>query len=448
MKKNKQDQRKFIDSDGDGLSDYDEVHYFGSDPHDADSDSDGIEDGEAVLMGRDPVGGGKLKDFFIPHKGNNYHPKSLHPKRVLFHALAALAVKGVVLLLVFFYPLSAWMTLDVAAGEAKKVIALTNELRDSLSLPVLKESARLDQAAIDKVEDMFLDQYFAHTSPKGIDLSYWLKQANYKGYVVAGENLAMGYENAVEVVAAWKKSPTHYANLIDENFSEIGVGMTGGIFKNQETVLTAQYFGLPEVSTAVGQLDFKKWSQADTSGEKMVLAEKTTSVPKIDQKNIKVTVDKPAGKKEEKVVKVEAVLPETINSASVRVLDRDIPLSPQSDNKWQGEELIASATPTIIVPSVLTVTSQDGQVVKTDIPAENLQAQRTSLFGQYLLFKNYPNHSLAEVFNLSAIYFKIILILSLSSFILAVFIEIRKQRARLIFSGLGLIAILLILIIF
>ncbi|MCX5903051.1 MAG: CAP domain-containing protein, partial [Proteobacteria bacterium] len=108
-----------------------------------------------------------------------------------------------------------------------------NKLRNTLSARVLLENAQLNNAAYDKVQDMFVSQYFAHISPKGLDLAYWLKQVGYN-YVVAGENLAMGFNNSEEVMAAWEKSPTHYDNLVDSNFSEIGVSFAGDIFNNNE----------------------------------------------------------------------------------------------------------------------------------------------------------------------------------------------------------------------
>lgn len=210
--------QKFVDSDGDGLSDWEEKHIWGSDPHDADTDDDGVDDGEAVLNGRHPVTGQSLKDFFIPYEGNDYQPKSLSSKRILFHAATAIAIKLVVVLFIVFYPLSAWMTPDTIAIQSRQIIALTNDLRTDLSLPVLTENNKLNQAAYAKVQDMFIGQYFAHVSPSNLNLDSFLKRVGYS-YSVAGENLAMGFDNPTEVMAAWKKSPTHYANLIDPNYS-------------------------------------------------------------------------------------------------------------------------------------------------------------------------------------------------------------------------------------
>jgi uncharacterized protein YkwD len=45
-------------------------------------------------------------------------------------------------------------------------------------------------------------------------------------YRYIGENLALGYKSPAEVVAAWMKSDGHRANLLSDNYSDIGVGIT------------------------------------------------------------------------------------------------------------------------------------------------------------------------------------------------------------------------------
>lgn len=49
------------DSDGDGLSDGDEVREYGTDPADTDSDGDGFSDGTEVENGYNPLGSGRLQ---------------------------------------------------------------------------------------------------------------------------------------------------------------------------------------------------------------------------------------------------------------------------------------------------------------------------------------------------------------------------------------------------
>ncbi|MFH1193716.1 MAG: hypothetical protein V1661_01845 [bacterium] len=49
------------DTDGDGLSDGDEVKKWGTDPLDSDTDGDGVSDGAEVKAGTNPLGDGILK---------------------------------------------------------------------------------------------------------------------------------------------------------------------------------------------------------------------------------------------------------------------------------------------------------------------------------------------------------------------------------------------------
>lgn len=231
-----------IDTDNDGLNDYQEFLVYGTNPLDPDTDKDGVIDGLEVQMGRNPKGPGKLKDMFIPHHGNDYKPHFLAPNRLLFHAISAFLIKAFIVFILLLFPISAWMSPDVLAAQSKKVIQLTNNIRQSLGLSSLVENNILNSAAKQKSKDMLVNQYFAHTGPDGKTLRNWLKGNGYD-YHVAGENLAMGYSDAAETVSAWEASPTHYANIIDPDFNNIGVGMANGIYQDFETTFVTQYFG-------------------------------------------------------------------------------------------------------------------------------------------------------------------------------------------------------------
>jgi len=50
-----------IDSDFDGLSDYEEIYVYGTDPLNPDSDGDGFSDGDEVRNGYNPKGEGRLQ---------------------------------------------------------------------------------------------------------------------------------------------------------------------------------------------------------------------------------------------------------------------------------------------------------------------------------------------------------------------------------------------------
>lgn len=189
-----------------------------------------------------------LNNLFIPSEQNNYYPTSLHPKRLAFYAISALIIKLIVIAIIILYPIGAWLTPDILNNESKKIVSLTNQIRLSNGLNTLTENSNLTMSANQKVQDMLIHQYFAHIGPDQAGLTKWLNDNQYQ-YNSAGENLAMGFMSAEDIVNAWIKSPTHYANLIDPGYKEIGVAMTSGYFKNIDTTLAAQHFGAPQANT-------------------------------------------------------------------------------------------------------------------------------------------------------------------------------------------------------
>jgi uncharacterized protein YkwD len=391
---------------------------------------------------------GSFKDYFVPHEGNGFKPHSLHPKRIVFHAASVVAVKVIVVIFAVVFPLSAWMTPDMAIQQSKKIISLTNELRGSLNLPVLQENQKLNQAAASKAQDMLLNQYFAHISPQNIGLDYFLTKVNYK-YAVAGENLAMGFNTPEEVVAAWKQSPTHYANMTDPDFSQIGVAMVEGNFKTVDSTLVAQYFGAPDSAAAEVAQAYKPAPSAAkpvSTEKKNVLAYKEVASPIVNQKNTKITLAKTPDKKIE-TVQVQAYLAPSTKKAEAIVGNTKIPLQQNQTEpqKWTGAAVTAAEP---IAPASIITTSTAGITSVTDIDQSNILPKQVTSWEQYFFFKNNPNQALENIFNISSLYFKIILLLAIISILLNIFIEIKKQHPHLIASGAGLIALLVIFIAF
>lgn len=257
------------DSDDDGLNDFEEIFVYGSDPNNPDTNENGILDGEEVRRGQDPSGSGTLVDFFIPTKNNNYHPHALSQRRLFFYGFSALLMKLVLVLTIIILPLEAYLAPGLASKEIKKIIELTNQLRQNLKVAPLVESEVLDQAAYEKAQDMLTRQYFAHLSPDNEGIAYWLAKEKYN-FLVSGENLAMGYPDSADIVNAWMKSETHYRNLIDPDYSEIGVGSAIGLFENEETTFVAQFFANPESENS--QLNEKVTAPKSTNQDKVFLA--------------------------------------------------------------------------------------------------------------------------------------------------------------------------------
>jgi len=125
------------------------------------------------------------------------------------------------------------------------VIELTNVQRDKYGLPKLKENAKLNLSAELKVQDMFLQQYFAHNSPLGVTVGDLVNKVNYQ-FIAIGENLALGnFQNDEDLVKSWMDSPGHRANILNNRYQEIGVMVLKGFFEGKSTWLAVQHFGLP-----------------------------------------------------------------------------------------------------------------------------------------------------------------------------------------------------------
>lgn len=121
---------------------------------------------------------------------------------------------------------------------------LTNQEREVQDLPTLKVNPILNKAAEMKAQDMASRGYFAHTSPEGLTPWYWLKLVGYR-YQYAGENLAINFTDSKDVTNAWMASPTHKANIIKRNYTEVGTGIARGMYEGHETVFVAQVYANP-----------------------------------------------------------------------------------------------------------------------------------------------------------------------------------------------------------
>ncbi len=128
--------------------------------------------------------------------------------------------------------------------QSNRIVGLTNESRESFELLPLKVSEALTRAAQNKAENMLDLQYFSHVSPDGKKPWDWMKEAGYR-YLYAGENLAVYFTTSESLVDAWLRSPTHRQNITGRQFTEIGVGVARGEFKEFKTAIVVALFGNP-----------------------------------------------------------------------------------------------------------------------------------------------------------------------------------------------------------
>jgi len=135
---------------------------------------------------------------------------------------------------------------DVSKAQ---LLAYTNEARGAEGFDALTLNDKLAKAAELKAEDMFRDQYWAHTAPDGTKPWAWLGEADYK-YERAGENLAKGFNNAGAVVTAWMDSPTHRENVLGD-YTEVGFAVVDGLLLGKSTTLVVALYGKPSESNVV-----------------------------------------------------------------------------------------------------------------------------------------------------------------------------------------------------
>lgn len=134
--------------------------------------------------------------------------------------------------------------------SAQQVVAATNQFRAGLGIDSLRSSATLNVAAAQKLQDMALNEYFAHFSPSGISPWHWFAINNY-AYSYAGENLAIGFVDADSTVQAWAQSASHRKNLANQNYREIGVAVRQVTLKDIQGTLVVQLFGTPAAGIQV-----------------------------------------------------------------------------------------------------------------------------------------------------------------------------------------------------
>lgn len=182
-----------------------------------------------------------FKNYFIPHEGNDLRPRFFMWETVVIVFSLILTVELVFLIQIFWVLPRAEYSANILPGI---VVNLTNQNRAEYRVPTLVSNEVLSRAAQLKANDMATKGYFSHTSPNGEAPWDFMSRAGY-GFTNAGENLAVDFVNSEDVVSAWMRSETHKENILNNSFTEIGVGIARGVFEGREAVFVVQFFGRP-----------------------------------------------------------------------------------------------------------------------------------------------------------------------------------------------------------
>lgn len=112
---------------------------------------------------------------------------------------------------------------------ATEILNLVNTERAREGLSPLKLNAALSNVATIKAKDLYDNNYFDHNSPTYGSPFDMMKKFGIS-YTAAGENIAKGQPDAQEVIAQWMNSPDHRANIMNPNYTELGVGHVGTVW--------------------------------------------------------------------------------------------------------------------------------------------------------------------------------------------------------------------------
>jgi uncharacterized protein YkwD len=141
----------------------------------------------------------------------------------------------------------------VPTKVAARVLELVNEARASgrkcgrerfVPSPPLTASAELAAAALAHARDMAEHTTLSHRGSDGSQSAERITRAGYQ-WRWSGENVASGQRDADTVVAGWLASPGHCANIMQPNFTQMGVAFALAPGQNPD-IYWAQEFGAPQ----------------------------------------------------------------------------------------------------------------------------------------------------------------------------------------------------------
>jgi hypothetical protein len=338
-----------------------------------------------------------LKNYLIPHEGNDYKPHLLRPRAIVFVVMVVLVAESAFVLgAKYVLPQSKLFGII----EENVLVDETNQNRAANNLPNFQVSPLLQEAAQEKANDEARNGYFAHTSPQGLTPWYWFQQVGYN-FDYAGENLAVNFSDSEDVTTAWMNSPEHRANILNTDFTQIGIATAQGMYEGEPTIFVVEEFGTP--APAAAPTPFVDTASAAT------VPVASTPVAQIPAKTVAVksaTIPKAAP-----VATVPVVV--SVQSSSASAMQ-------QTFIAVQGE-----ATQTVPAATNAAAPSVGTTAAATPVPAQS----------------NIIQQLLSNPKAMANDFYFFVMVLFLIALVLNIFINIRVQYPKLIAGGLLVVVV-------
>ena len=124
----------------------------------------------------------------------------------------------------------------VKTDAEDKILELMNAKRVETGLQPLVLDNTLINLARYKSDHMIQYGYFDHTNPDGTDWTNWLNTLQYT-YGATAENIVSNTYDPYEFFNQWWNSPGHKANMMNPEYTKVGIGVVQG---------NSQYIGTQE----------------------------------------------------------------------------------------------------------------------------------------------------------------------------------------------------------
>ncbi|MDE5539116.1 MAG: CAP domain-containing protein [Bacilli bacterium] len=110
------------------------------------------------------------------------------------------------------------------SSQVKEMLKYVNEYRAEVGAEPLTLDSELTKAAMARALELAYANKFSHTRPNGTTCFTILSELSYS-YRTVGENIAAGNSTSKATAVQWRNSPGHYANMINKDFTKLGVGL-------------------------------------------------------------------------------------------------------------------------------------------------------------------------------------------------------------------------------
>jgi uncharacterized protein YkwD len=369
--------------------------------------------------------------WFVPYKGNDYHPHILHTHRAIYFSSFFVGLKVLLFIIAIAIPAEVYLAPDILAKEEDAIISMTNEVRRREGLPVLLENDLLKRSTTMKTVDMASREYFAHENPDGRRLPDLLEDVGYS-YTMAGENLAMGVATASDILQSWTKSPKHYANIVESNFTEQGVHIVSGMSSGWPVVYVAHHFGKPGSGSGGIVKSVKKGTE--------------------EAKSISLVSDKSfldwGRMNNGTVIAAGVTVTGDVSSGRIVAGGQIIPLVKSGDNSWTGSIYIDEKPEQFfrpMIPARIEMRDEVGIVHSETLDWRTAFVPDGSAVGTYQLAQSMG--PLEGVFTVSKYFYGLFVLFFSFALLINIFVEVKRQHFHIIGQTLSVIVLLVSLLI-